>query len=102
MPRTSFAARRTRKKTPKTRSTVPKAMTSSILHHSQVPAVMASPVLEAPAPKVERPSARRKMVSMCCRAAVVAGEEDGASLSREMEVEGDGSGMGMWVARNMW
>ena len=53
-----------------------------------------------PPPKVDRPSARRKMWSMCWRAAVVAGEEVASSTEREVVVLGMGAGM--CVARNMW
>lgn len=53
-----------------------------------------------PAPKLERPSARRKMWSMWARAAVVAGDEVGGESESEVEVLGKGSGM--CVAMNMW
>jgi len=53
-----------------------------------------------PAPKDERPSARRNMWSMCFRAAVVEGEVVAPSTERDVAVEG--KGRGMCVARNMW
>lgn len=43
--------------------------------------------------------ARRKRRSMCARAAVVAGEVVGSGSVRE--VEGEATGRGKWVARNM-
>lgn len=51
-------------------------------------------------PKVERPRARRKMWSMCCSAAVAAGEE--VSDSTVSEVAVDARGRGMYVVMNMW
>lgn len=54
-----------------------------------------------PAPKAERPSARRIMVSKCSKAAVVTGVEVAAD-SRESSVAVEGVLVGRWVARNMW
>lgn len=70
------------------------AMTSSVLSQPP-PTARVGP----PPPKLERPRARRKAWSMCCRAAVVTGDE--VDDSTEMDVAVDGKGGGMWVARNM-
>lgn len=53
-----------------------------------------------PAPKAERPSARRMMVSKCSKAAVVTGV-DSAADSSESSVAVDGVLVGRCVARNM-
>lgn len=50
-------------------------------------------------PKVERPRARRMMLSKCSRAAVVAGDVVAESTSA---VAVEGIGDGRWVARNIW
>ncbi len=98
MPSTSLNASSTRKSREKNVSMVRKAMTSSIVQ----PLIL---VVEGegwePTPNVERPSARRTMWSMCCRAAVVARLEVVVD-STEREVAVEGMGRGTWVARNMW
>lgn len=72
----------------------------SLLHH-QVPSLEFSPAfVPGPKPKVERPRARRIMVSKCSSAAVVDGDDD--STDKEVELDVVGSGAGRWVARNMW
>ncbi len=58
-----------------------------------------------PKPKVERPRARRMMVSKCSSAAVVEGEEDSTDREVELDAELLGGmlmGGGRCVARNMW
>ena len=53
----------------------------------------------SPAPKEDRPSARRKTWSMCAKAAVVAGEDSGSEVS---DVEVAWSGGGMCIVMDMW
>lgn len=81
-------------------SIVKKAIRSSLVHQ-EVDGEENDGKDDPPAPKVERPSARRTMWSMCCSAAVVAGLEIVGAESREREVAGEGIGRGTWVARNM-
>ena len=75
---------------------------------SMVSAAMASSVLGryhglvangSGIPKVDRPRARRMMLSKCSRAAVVAGEVCADSTESAVAVEATGDGR--WVARNM-
>ena len=76
------------------------AMTSSVENWYHLR--LESEEREEPAPKAERPRARRKIWSMCWSAAVVTGDvADEGSSSTERDVAGEGSGMGIWVARNM-
>lgn len=86
-------------------SIVRKAIRSSLVHHQEEGEGDGKEVNDGwddpPAPKVERPSARRTMWSICCSAAVVARFELVEAESREREVAGDGTGRGTWVARNM-
>lgn len=100
MPNTSLNANKTRNKREKNVSIVRKAIRSSLVHKEEG-GEGNDGWEDPPAPKVERPSARRTMWSMCCSAAVVAGLEVVGAESREREVAGDGIGRGTWVARNM-
>lgn len=100
MPKTSLNANNTRNKREKNVSMVKKAIRSSLVHQVEGN----NDDWEDPPgpPKVDRPSARRTIWSMCCRAAVVAGLELVGADSREREVAGEGTGRGTWVARNIW
>ena len=92
MPSTSLQARRTKKAPRKNVNAVKAAIASSALgrYHGFV-------ARESNIPNVERPSARRMMLSKCSSAAVVAGVAD----STESAVAVDSIGDGRWVARNM-
>lgn len=100
MPNTSLNANNTRNKREKNVSIVKKAIRSSLVHQEE-DGEGNDGWDDPPAPKVERPSARRTIWSMCCSAAVVAGLEVAGAESREREVAGEGTGGGTWVARNM-
>lgn len=100
MPNTSLNANNTRNKREKNVSIVKKAIKSSLAHQEE-DGEGNDGWDGPPAPKVERPSARRTMWSMCCSAAVVAGLEVVEAESREREVAVEGIGRGTWVARNI-
>lgn len=103
MPNTSLNANKTRNKREKNVNIVKKAIRSSLVHRQEDGdgEGLNDGWDDPPAPKVERPSARRTMWSMCCSAAVVAGFEFVGAESTEREVAGEGTGRGTWVARNM-
>jgi len=92
MPSTSLQARRTKNAPRKKTSIVRAAIASSALGRYQGLLVMELP-------NVERPRARRMILSKCSRAAVVAGEVVADSTDRAVVV--DDIGGGTWVARNM-
>lgn len=94
MPKTSLHANSTKKAPRKNTSIVKAAMASSALGRYQRAVAVGSGI-----PKAERPRALRIMVSKCSSAAVVMGVGD--SSARAVAVDGEGSGEGTCVARNM-
>lgn len=94
MPSTSLHARRTKKAPRKKMSIVRAAIASSALGRYQGLVASGSGI-----PNVERPSARRIMLSKCSRAAVVAGDVVADSTDNAVAVEAIGDGR--CVARNM-
>lgn len=89
IPRTSLTARKTRKKPRKKINSI--AMAIKLSEEESNPGAR-------PPPNEDRPSARRKIASKLARVAVVTGD----AFDSERDVVTEGSGRGMWVARNIW
>lgn len=105
MPRTSLMIKSTSQTMKITRSSVVRAMASSVDQESQenfpVLADVAFVAASPSSPYTERPRALRTMWSSRSRAAVTAGDV-GVDDSTDKDVCVDGGrGAGMWVARNM-
>ena len=98
MPKTSLHARRNRYAPRKKTSIVRRAMRLSVVKKFLHVLYDGS----EPMPNVERPRARRMMLSNCSSAAVVAGEVWAAADSTDNAVAEEGIGVGRCVARNMW